>query len=81
MIKASVETSSGRRLFVLGLSDMNLQKLRGGQPIMVRLDQLGGPPGHDVMICWGVTEAAIVEDFRKHGLLPAADADADGPAH
>lgn len=41
MIKASVRMSSGRQLIVIGLSDLNLQKLQEGKPIHMDLESMG----------------------------------------
>lgn len=67
MIKASGKQVDGRWLFVLGLSDVNLELLRKGKPLLVALERLGG--SGDVVIMWGQTEEAIRADFEKAGLV------------
>jgi hypothetical protein len=66
MIKARLTTGDGRPLFLLGLSDLNVHRLREKDPILVDLEPLGGPPV-SVAILWGATEQAMVDDLRAQG--------------
>ena len=54
----------------LGLSHENLWRLKDGQPVVVRLADLGfeGSP-HEVLIFAGETEAAIIDRFEARGLI------------
>jgi hypothetical protein len=61
LIKASAVQKNHRQLFLLGLSDMNLQKLREGLPIRLSLESIGGVG--DIVIVWGETEEAILTDL------------------
>lgn len=72
MLKMKVSYPDGRPLFVLGLSEMNLRKLRDGDPILVKLATLGGTD--DVLIYAGATEKSMMKDLQDAGLLPAAGA-------
>jgi len=62
MIKARATTNGDTPVYVLGLSDENILRLRSNKPIIVKLEDMGGPPGlGEVMICWGKTERDIVD--------------------
>lgn len=68
MIKFLVNGKNGGQLVGLGLSEGNIKNLKEGKPILIKLDELG-IEGIDVLIHYGETEEAIVEDFRKQGLV------------
>ena len=77
MIFAHLNQADGKPLFIFGLSEENLQRLRQGQPITFDMQERAGaehaPPGR-VLICWGKTEDAIAQEwqelfFRKGGSL------------
>ena len=62
MIKALGATDDETPVYVLGLSDENILRLRSHKPIRVKLEEMGGPPGSgEVMICWGKTDSDLVE--------------------
>lgn len=61
MIKAVGEGRDGAPLYLLGLSDRNLELLRAGKPILVNLRELNGI-GH-VCICWGETEESLAKQI------------------
>jgi hypothetical protein len=68
------------RVFVgLGLSDLNLRRLRADQPIVVDLVALGLPgPPQEVLLFAGPTEEAMVAHLRAAGFdLPAPKPDPD----
>lgn len=51
-------------LFVIGLSDMNVNQLRAGKPIMFNLSEIGiEEPGH-VLVIWGKTEPDITRELN-----------------
>jgi len=56
-----------RAVLVLGLSEMNLRKLREGKPIYKDAAEVGFGP-LPVVITYGETEEAIAEDLEKNGL-------------
>ncbi len=68
MIKALC-IKNGNPLFVFGLSETNIQLLKDGKPIVVDLTDLGCSGGK-VVITYGETEAHIVQELHKAGLLP-----------
>lgn len=77
MIKAILSVGSKKRLIV-GLSAANLARMKEGKPARVALDDvkledLAGVA--DIAIMYGETEAAIVEELRKHADLPPAKVD------
>lgn len=63
MIKAVATDKDGVKLFVFGLSDGNIERLREGKPILVELAPLGGEGR--VAIFWGETEEAMAADILK----------------
>lgn len=68
MIKASV-TDPKNPIFILGLSEVNIQRLKAGQPILSSLESFGvKTPGH-VAIIYGQTEQAIADEMAKNGLI------------
>jgi hypothetical protein len=72
MICASAVSGDGRPLVLLGLTPENLRRLRGGEPILVDLRELGVDAR--VSITFGQTERALVASLRALGLeLPGAD--------
>ena len=54
----------------LGLSDMNLTRLRAGQPIRIAADDPIGL-GVQVVIYHGATEVDLSRELEEHGILPA----------
>ena len=66
MVKARLITETGETVFFLGLSDGNLQRLREGRPMRIPLATLGGTD--TVLIHYGHTEQAIVEELRQKGV-------------
>lgn len=68
MLKAlSTAGPEGQRTLVLGLSDENWARLRAGQPIPVRLQDLDPAlPPLTVVLMGGSTEAELFEDLRAN---------------
>lgn len=67
MIKATGERD-GKRFILFGLSEGNLSLLRQKKPIVVNLSEMG--LSGEVLITYGETEADIILDLQKAGLLP-----------
>jgi hypothetical protein len=69
MIKALSEPGpDDQRTLILGLSDENWRRLRGGQPIPVTLGDLHPSlPNLTVLITGGATEQALMDDLRASG--------------
>jgi hypothetical protein len=66
MIKFAATTKDGTTLITLGLSEGNLENLRENKPILVDLGLLG-VPGVQVMIMWGETEQAMMDELKAAG--------------
>lgn len=66
MIKAKATLKDGRPLIVLGLSKMNLKKLKEGYPIKFNLNEIDLEG--EVLIFCGKTEQHILRDFEKAGI-------------
>ena len=64
MIKATGGGENGQKFVLLGLSEMNLTKLREGKPIHIFGSELG--IAQDIIIFWGPTEDALAADLSKH---------------
>lgn len=63
MIKAKATLSHGRPLYLFGLSQQNLEKLREGMPIRIHLEEMGGEG--EVLIMFGETEHAIAAELAE----------------
>jgi len=68
MLRGAYNGDDGRRHFLFGLSDGNLERLRNGQPILIDLGELGGRDG-TVLIFTGRTEEKMVDMLRQRGLI------------
>jgi hypothetical protein len=68
MIKAMSTHRDGHHLLVFGLSEVNLQKLRQGQPIRIKLADMQA--GNDeILIFYGTTEESAIELLRNAGVI------------
>jgi hypothetical protein len=70
MIKAAGRTGMGDPLLILGLSGENVTRLTAGEPIHIPIAdvaELGLPP-MDILIHYGRTEQAIVDEITGHGI-------------
>jgi hypothetical protein len=70
MIKAAGKTGLGAPLLLLGLSGENVTRLAAGEPIRVtvpQMQQLGLPP-MEVIIHYGRTEQAILDELEAYGI-------------
>lgn len=70
MIKATGETKTGEPFLLLGLSGENVTRLTAGEPVNVSADDMAemGLPRMQVVIHYGRTEQAIVDEFRRYGV-------------
>ena len=68
LIKAVTTLDDGRKLLILGLSEMNIRELKKGRPISIELEKLGLEG--QIAIVYGETEADIVDELSKHFKLP-----------
>lgn len=60
MIKALLTAKEGdQSVFLFGLSEGNIERLREGKAIVVDLASMGRPGVGTVVITWGATEEAI----------------------
>ncbi len=72
MIKARSNHPTRGPLLLFGLSAENIKRLQSGQPIKINLTEMGMQG--EVLIMYGQTEAAIVEELRQAGIeLPDRD--------
>jgi AAA domain len=71
LIKATVKdpTDPKRSIFVIGITDGNIQRLKAGQPILAPFASFGLELPGNIAITYGPTEQAITADMAKHGLI------------
>jgi hypothetical protein len=62
MVKMGGTTKDGKPMAILGISEMNVQKLKEGMPILVDLKDVNGVECK-VSIIYGETEDAIAKDL------------------
>jgi len=70
VIKGAGQTGAGEPLLLLGLSGENMTRLAAAEPILItgaELEVLGLPPV-TIVICYGKTEAAIMEELHRCGV-------------
>lgn len=71
MIKLKTTGPNGP-LVILGLSEENLKRLREDKPIHFQLAELGLGDGEFLLFA-GKTEAAMIDQLAKAGLIDPAD--------
>ncbi len=72
MIVARADIDNPKRLLlILGLTKMNVERLKAGQPIRIRREVHGEgiPQGWEIMICYGETEQHLYQQFKAQGLM------------
>ncbi len=77
MIKFIADSGKGGRFIIgFGLSEENLVRLRAGQPICIKLSEMGCKVVHDnnthdaeILIHYGKTETDIAREFAAVGLI------------
>lgn len=72
MIFARATSNDGKvKVFLLGLSRGNIDRLIAGRPILMTRDSHGDgiPEGWAISLLFGETEADIVEELKKANLL------------
>jgi hypothetical protein len=67
MVTVRYERPGSSPLILFGLSDLNVARLRERKPIYVSGASVRLPGVH-FGICWDVTEQAILDELRRHGL-------------
>jgi len=67
---ASTNTKTGERVYFLGLSRDNINRLTSGQPIKVDLKDLGAGSSTPIVIAFGETEQMIYLDLKAAGVIP-----------
>jgi hypothetical protein len=72
VIKAAGRTGLGEPLLLLGLSGENVTRLTAGEPVRITSAQMAamGLPPIMIVIHYGRTEQAILDEFAAHGLTP-----------
>jgi hypothetical protein len=63
MIKLSGVQGDGRPIIILGLSEMNVTKLREKMPIHINADELGFPG--EIVIILGDTEDSLAKELHE----------------
>jgi hypothetical protein len=70
VIKAAIPNALGQPVLFLGLSGENVTRLVAGEPIRITPEQVGhlGLPQMEVVIHYGRTEQAIVDELEGFGV-------------
>ncbi len=68
MLKFTGESKDGRRVYFLGVSRANVERLTHDQPIVVNLAEMGGPEAQ-VVIVFGETEQLLLRDLQRIGAI------------
>ena len=77
MIKALAHDTNGKPLYIFGLSDENVERLKKGIPIRVDLAEFESEG--TVVIFHGKTEQQMAEDFKRLGVVVENDLDLGEP--
>jgi len=67
MIKFTAKTGDGRDLIMIGLSELNIEKLKQGMPIAIEGKDLGMPTLM-VSIFYGKTEKDMYNELKAAGI-------------
>ena len=61
------KTYSGENVLLLGfgLSEDNIQRLKSGQPVVIKLEDMGLREGR-IMIFYGKTEADMIKEIKPY---------------
>lgn len=70
MLKASARTPAGEPVLFLGLTGENVTRMAAGEPVRIRAAELAGLglPAVEVVLHYGKTEQAILDDLAAHGI-------------
>lgn len=68
MIKAYINDPK-HPVFIIGITDGNIQRLKAGQPMLAPLASFGADLPGNIAIAYGATEQAITDEFAKNGLI------------
>jgi predicted kinase len=68
MIKATV-TNLNNPIFIMGLTEGNVQRLKAGQPILAPIASFGVDTPGQIAIMYGHSEQSIYDDMVSHGLI------------
>jgi hypothetical protein len=69
MLRFTGENPEGKRIYFVGLSRENINRLTRDEPITVLLRELGGPDA-TVVLCFGETEKLLFNRLKQGGLIP-----------
>lgn len=71
MLKVLTHTRSDTQILILGFTDVNIERMRNDEPILVRLEELGLGGGSLQILCTvGESEKLIMAGLEKVGLVP-----------
>ncbi len=66
MIKTRLQVAPDRTMFLLGVTEGNVERLREGKPLVVDLAELGG--SGEVVLAYGRDKPAIIADLAAAGI-------------
>lgn len=73
MLKAIAIQEDGRKVVILGIDARNVRRMKEGDPIHVKGEELGLTEIKSIVIAYGETMDALVGEMRAHGMpIPTA---------
>lgn len=73
MIRAVHTNPEGRKLLILGIDKTNVERIKAGQPILVKGDQMGLDLPIDVAILYGESLDDVAKSLRDMGFVSIPD--------
>lgn len=73
MIRALTTQKDGRKMLILGVDRINIERLTSKQPIIVRGGQFGMDLPMDVLIMFGETLDDVAAELRQNGFESVPD--------
>lgn len=80
MIRAASRKQTGEPVILLGVTEENVNRLKEGKPIRVDLAQFEVGLEGDLVILYGKTHRAVVDDLNASGIRLPDDAVAQADA-
>jgi hypothetical protein len=68
VLKAKAQDRQGNPVFIFGLSDENIARLRQGKPILIDMKEMGSVG--KVLIYSGATEEQMEAEMKKYLVVP-----------
>jgi len=69
MIKFTARRENGRQIIGIGISAVNVERLKEGKPIHVNLEEMGLPWKAEILLMYGETEQAMADELSEAGMI------------